>query len=266
MGELRLVEPTDAQLLAASRFDGVHFGPVIDRHAPRVHRYLERRLGRPAAETLVAETFGAAYAARRRFRVWDDSAHPWLLGVATGVVRKHWRIELTQLRANDRRRVTPFGSATTRVPRSAEVGAAAVIERLQHLSARDRDIALLATWEDLAPDAIAQALDLPDRVVAGRLAGIGDQVVDDVLAVAADLDVRSAEVGLDLVRALRPVAPLADPDLAGRVRRELEPTVGRVMGADRSRATAAVAAEREQLRRWRHRPGRLSGRTDDRRG
>lgn len=265
MGDIRLVDPTDAQLLAASRFDGVHFGPVFDRHAAPLHAYLERRLGRSGAAANLGETFRTAYGARRRFRVWEDSAHPWLLGVATGVVRKHWRIELAQLRANDRRRATPFGTGTATVPRSAEAGADAVLERLAHLAARDRDVTILVAWEDLGPEAIAQALDLPDSVVASRLTGIGAQVLDDVRPDLLDLDLRP-EDGIDLVRALRPVVAIPDPLLIEQVRVELGMAVGPTDPPDGPRPTAAIAAEREQLRRWRTRPGRLGGRPDGDRG
>ena len=258
MGDIRLVDPTDAQLLAASRFDGVHFAPVFDRHAATLHAYLERRLGRSGAVANLGETFRTAYGARRRFRVWEDSAHPWLLGVATGVVRKHWRAELDQLRVNDRRRVTPFGTGTATVARSAEAGADAVVERLAHLAARDRDVTILVAWEGLAPEAVAQALDLPDRVVASRLTGIGAQVLEDVGPDLVDLDLRP-EDGIDLVRALRPLVSTPDPQVIEQARVELRVAVGPNHPTDAPRPTEAIAAEREQQRRWRTRPGRLGG-------
>ena len=39
---LGLEQPTDAQLVAASRFDGVHFATVVERHLIGVHGYLAR--------------------------------------------------------------------------------------------------------------------------------------------------------------------------------------------------------------------------------
>jgi RNA polymerase sigma-70 factor (ECF subfamily) len=84
-------DPTDAQLMAASRFDGVHFATVLDRHAPTVHRYLSDRLGPEVASAHLGEVFATAYTSRRHFRSWGGSARPWLLGTATGVVRTQWR-------------------------------------------------------------------------------------------------------------------------------------------------------------------------------
>jgi len=261
MGNIRLVEPTDAQLLAASRFDGVHFAPLFDRHAPGLHGYLSRRLGRTAADDHLGEAFATAYGARRQFRAWSDSARPWLLGVATGIARKHWRVELDQLRANDSRRPQPFGAAIVTVSPNATPAAAAVLDRLQHLPARDRDVAILAAWEGLGHAAISCALDLPDSVVASRLVGIGHQLILDARSTGAVGDPDLPDDGLDLVRALCPVVARPEPAVLDPVRRDLAATVGTSGPLGRRRPTAAIAAEREQLRRWRSGPGvRLASR------
>jgi RNA polymerase sigma-70 factor (ECF subfamily) len=261
MGNSRSEVPTDAQLLAASRFDGVHFAPLFDRHAPQLHGYLSRRLGPPAADGHLGDAFAAAYGGRRQFRAWGESARPWLLGVATGIARKHWRVELDQLRANGSRRIQPFGAATTTVAAAAAPAAAVVLDRLQHLPARDRDVAILAAWEGLDHAAISCALDLPDSVVGARLAGIGEQLIVDARTAGAPGDVELPADGLDLVRALRPVVAAPDRSVLDPIRRDLAATVGTSGPLGRRRPTAAIAAEREQLRRWRSGPGvRLASR------
>ena len=105
------VQPSDVQLVAASRFDGVHFLAVFDRHASGVHAYLARRMG--DVLVLPGDT-----ASRRHFRAWGDSAGPWLLGVATGLVRRQWRLEQARLRSF---RDEP-----------ADCGAGAIADHLQH--------------------------------------------------------------------------------------------------------------------------------------
>jgi RNA polymerase sigma-70 factor (ECF subfamily) len=226
-------DPTDTQLMAASRFDGVHFGAVLDRHADTVRRYLSDRLGAEGADADIAEVFATAYTARRHFRSWQDSARPWLLGVATGVVRKHWRLELEQLR---------------RIGRGPAPFAAPVAELLQHLDARDRDVMILAAWGGLEPAAIAMALDLPVGTVAARLDGLAQQV-------ATRAGAAGVANGVDLLRGLRPVGSALDPDQLGALRTELREATGQPTVPGTPRPTSSVAAEHEQLRRWRTSPG-----------
>lgn len=74
---------TDAEIIAWSAEDPELFSAIIDRHARRVHRRLARRLGVPAADELVAETFLAAFRLRNRFDIAQADARPWLDGLAT---------------------------------------------------------------------------------------------------------------------------------------------------------------------------------------
>jgi hypothetical protein len=50
-------QPDDASLIAESYCFPERFGAVFDRHAAAIHGYVARRLGRVAADDLVAETF-----------------------------------------------------------------------------------------------------------------------------------------------------------------------------------------------------------------
>jgi hypothetical protein len=54
----------DAGLIAESRRVPERFGAVFDRHAAAIHGYIARRLGRDAADDLVAETFLVAFRQR----------------------------------------------------------------------------------------------------------------------------------------------------------------------------------------------------------
>jgi RNA polymerase sigma-70 factor (ECF subfamily) len=47
----------DAELIAASLEEPERFAALFDRHAPAMHQYVTRRLGRDAADDVTAETF-----------------------------------------------------------------------------------------------------------------------------------------------------------------------------------------------------------------
>jgi RNA polymerase sigma factor (sigma-70 family) len=86
-------EPTDAALIATASRDASAFGLLFDRHVEQLHRRVMRMVGsRAICDDVVAETFGRAWARRRRFRdTHDGSAWPWLVGIALNVVRDQWR-------------------------------------------------------------------------------------------------------------------------------------------------------------------------------
>ncbi|WP_231928423.1 RNA polymerase sigma factor [Micromonospora echinaurantiaca] len=80
---------TDAEIIAWSAQDPDIFSTIIDRHARGVHRHLVRRLGVPAADVLVAETFLAAFRLRHRFDINRSDARPWLDGLATELANQY---------------------------------------------------------------------------------------------------------------------------------------------------------------------------------
>lgn len=76
-------QPDDAGLIAESCRVPERFGAVFDRHATAIHGYIARRLGRDAADDLVAETFLVAFRQRASYEPDQPSARPWLYGIAT---------------------------------------------------------------------------------------------------------------------------------------------------------------------------------------
>jgi RNA polymerase sigma factor (sigma-70 family) len=78
---------SDAELLGGTRAD---FATLFDRHAPAIHRYCARRIGPDTVDDVVADTFTIAYEKRGRFDKSYASALPWLYGIATNVLRRHW--------------------------------------------------------------------------------------------------------------------------------------------------------------------------------
>jgi RNA polymerase sigma factor (sigma-70 family) len=154
-------EPTDAVLCCA---DAASFDTLFDRHARTIHRFAARRLGATGAEDVVAESFARAFAARDRIVCTDEgSALPWLLGIATNLIRTHRRSEERMLRAYARTGVDPAGSDDAGVVDALDAKAAwpRVAAVLAELRPVERDALVLLAWAELTYGEIAIALALP---------------------------------------------------------------------------------------------------------
>ena len=89
---MRLVPTTsrtsdDGVAIARSLHDPEAFAEVFDRHFAFVHRYIARRARRDRADDLAAQTFTVAFSHRGRYRDDLGTARPWLLGIATNLLR-----------------------------------------------------------------------------------------------------------------------------------------------------------------------------------
>jgi Sigma-70 region 2 len=100
-------QPDDAGLIAESCRVPERFGAVFDRHATAIHGYIARRLGRDAADDLVAETFLVAFRQRASYEPDQPSARPWLYGIATRLVSRRRREEVRFFRAIARSGIDP---------------------------------------------------------------------------------------------------------------------------------------------------------------
>jgi RNA polymerase sigma-70 factor (ECF subfamily) len=178
-------ERDDAAIVQASLRDPGQFAAIFDRHAPYVHRYLARRLGREAADDLVAETFLVAFGKRKRYDQSRTDARPWLYGIATNLVSQHRRDEARQLRL--RNALSPEPDVASHAEQVVAQVAAQAMGRLlgtalAELSTGDRDVLLLIAWEGLTYDQVATALDIPVGTVRSRL-NRARKLVRDVLEV-----------------------------------------------------------------------------------
>lgn len=165
-------EPDDATVIRQSIQDPDRFHVIFDRHARDIYRYLARRLEPAAAEDLVGETFLAAFRQRERYVAERADARPWLYGIATKLVRKHWREEARTYRklhraephASEAGHADAVASAVTAQSARAQLSSA-----LARLRKPDRDVLLLAAWEELSYEEIATALGIPIGTVRSRL-------------------------------------------------------------------------------------------------
>lgn len=162
----------DRELIAASVADPGCFAGIFDRHFGAVHRFIDRRLGADAADTLAGEVFRIAFERRAGFDGRRSLCLPWLYGIANNLVLKEYRRRGRQLRAVGRLRpevvvLDATGEIDARV--DAHAAWPAVAAALAQLSDVERDVLLLVAWEDLAYDEVAEALDIPIGTVRSRL-------------------------------------------------------------------------------------------------
>jgi RNA polymerase sigma factor (sigma-70 family) len=157
-----MTTPPDADAIRRSVAEPAQFGLVFDRHFQAVYAYAVRRVGEAVAEEVAAETFLRAFERRERYDAEREDALPWLLGIATNVMRRHWRSE--------RRRLAAY--ARTGIARPGEVPEVAgeVLAAVAALPRRQREVLLLWAWADLSYQDIAVALALPVGTVRSRLA------------------------------------------------------------------------------------------------
>ena len=162
----------DATVIRDSMSDPERFAILVRRHAPAIQRYVTRRIGREAAEDVVAETFLIAFRQRGYYTDHGRDCLPWLYGIATRLAHRHWRGETRQLNLLARTGIDPVTEPfTDRV--DAEVTANAAKARLAaavaRLPASQRDALLLLVWADLSYDQIARATGVPMGTVQSRI-------------------------------------------------------------------------------------------------
>lgn len=168
----------DADLAAlAAHGDAEAFGAIFDRYAQDVYRFCWRHAITPAmgvdAEDLMSLVFLEAWAGRSRLVVVDESLRPWLLGVATNVVRNQRR-SFRRHRAAMRRVAVPESTPGHAEQVGDQVDDAAQLHRvlavLGALSARERQVIELCGLEGLSTAVVAKLLGVPEGTVKSRLA------------------------------------------------------------------------------------------------
>ena len=173
-GHEEVVEPEDSTLWSrAQAGDGNAFGLLFDRHARTIYNYCFRRIGDWAiAEDIVSIVFLEAWR-RRDKRLPPGKELPWLLGIATNVLRNRRRSErrhAAALRRVPRPRAEPelTGESDERI--DDERLMRRTIELLARLPRRELDVFVLCAWFELSYDNAALALEIPTGTVRSRLA------------------------------------------------------------------------------------------------
>ena len=130
------------------------FRRLCEAHTAAVLAYALRRVPRDDAADVVAETFLVAW--RRLDDVDEGSALPWLYAVAR-------RVLLSQQRAAKRQqaiaaRVAAVGPPDPSDPSNSSFGSHRVLGALADLSEPEREVLLLAAWEELSSGEAARVL------------------------------------------------------------------------------------------------------------
>ncbi|BCJ46646.1 siderophore-interacting protein [Actinoplanes ianthinogenes] len=153
--------------------DATAFADLFDEHAPAVYRHAAWMDGGPAnAEDVVSLTFLEAWRIRETLRPDGESLRPWLLGIATNVLRnrrraaRRHRAALSRLPPGDA--VPDFADEVVgRLHDSAQLAAATAA--LRALRRADREVFLLCVWQQVDYAAAAEALGIPIGTVRSRL-------------------------------------------------------------------------------------------------
>ncbi|HEX2848957.1 MAG TPA: phosphoribosylaminoimidazolesuccinocarboxamide synthase [Acidimicrobiales bacterium] len=201
-----MIDVSDAEVILESLGDPGRFGEIFDRHAQAIYRFLGRRVGADDGGDLLSEVFLAAFESRQRYDTRVPMALPWLYGIASNLLSKHFRKRAGELRAMERVvRPTHLDGTDDAVVASvdAQLHVRAVAHLLAKLTAAEREVLLLHAWEELTYEELAVALGIPVGTVRSRL----------------NRTRRKLRVGLDeidSVRAARPdrLSPIADPSSA----------------------------------------------------
>lgn len=152
---------------------GVDVRALYERYADDVFRYIARRLGDGLAHDLTADTFRIAIQRASSFDPTVGHPRAWLYGIASNLMRGHWRTEQRRLRAMERdalRDVTP-GDPLLDVDRrlDASTTLASVLALVADLPPEDRDLLTLFAWEGCSYAEIGEALGIPVGTVRSRL-------------------------------------------------------------------------------------------------
>jgi RNA polymerase sigma factor (sigma-70 family) len=165
---------SDIELLArAERGEADAFGVLFERHGPAVLQFCFRRTADAAlAEDLTSIVFLEAWRKRGRLQLFQESARPWLLGVALNVVRSQYR---TQRRHSDAlarlRAPAPAEPESDRaIARiDAEREMRVVLDTVSKLNRREREVLELCVWAELSPEEAASSLGISVGAVRSRL-------------------------------------------------------------------------------------------------
>jgi RNA polymerase sigma-70 factor (ECF subfamily) len=166
-------QPTDAELwrLAASG-EAAAFGVLFERHSRAVYNFcFHRTADWAAAEDLMSTVFLEAWRRRSEVRLKEGRALPWLLGVATNVLRNRRRSERRHRTALARLPVDRGADFADDVEGRLddERRMRATLRAVAKLPRREQDVIALCAWGGLSYEDAALALRLPVGTVRSRL-------------------------------------------------------------------------------------------------
>ena len=165
---------TDTELLArAERGEAEAFGVLFERHGPAVLQFCFRRTADAAlAEDLTSIVFLEAWRKRGRVELFQESARPWLFGVALNVVRSQHRAQRRYSDTLARLPAPPPAEpesdrAIARIDAEREMGI--LLNTVSKLNRREREVLELCVWAELSTEEAARSLGISVGAVRSRL-------------------------------------------------------------------------------------------------
>jgi RNA polymerase sigma factor (sigma-70 family) len=146
---------------------------LFEAHGQALFAYAARRLGSALAEDIVAETFRSAIQGSGSFDPAMGNERAWLFGIASNLIRRHWRTEQRRLAALVRIHGYPIGYPDEYEEVDGKVDIRhrmqRLIDRIGKLVPEDRDLLVLIAWEGFSNRDAAAALGIPAGTVGSRL-------------------------------------------------------------------------------------------------
>lgn len=155
---------TDAELIGWSlQGDREAFVELVGRHEGAVWAYLARRVGRQVAEDLLGEVWLAAFASRHAYDRSYPVARPWLFGVASNTLRRHWRSRPAEDPVPDLAGLPDRSVMSDPWPaEEARLDGQYLLRRaLARLPGVEREVLFLVVWEELTVADAGRALGIP---------------------------------------------------------------------------------------------------------
>lgn len=161
-------EALDARAIAAARAgDRRAFEELVRRHARPLHAYVYRLCGDPTeTEDLIQETWLRVHRALDRFE-GRSSFRTWLYRIATNRFRESW----TRRKRRERLAPRPEPARSEQPSEPLRLGEleSAVRRAMDRLPAKQRSVAVLSIYEQLAPREIGAVLELRPETVRVHL-------------------------------------------------------------------------------------------------
>ena len=173
---IEVVAATDRDLWAAAvGGEADAFGVLFDRHSRAVYNFAFRRtVDWALAEDLASEVFLTAWRRRSEvvFTTESGSVLPWLLGVATNLLRNQRRgkrrADAAIARLDPSNAQSDFSDDV--LGRMADEAQMAEVHAVvEQLAEHERDVLALCAWAGLDYEEAAIALDLPVGTIRSRL-------------------------------------------------------------------------------------------------
>jgi RNA polymerase sigma-70 factor (ECF subfamily) len=134
------------------------FAAAVDRDAPDLLRYLQRRLGRDDAADALAEVMIAAWRRSDAMPVDPEQSRMWMFGIARNVLANNARGERRRSRLADRLRMVLVVAPLTETPSDEGIE---VRDAIARLSPDHAELVRLVNWEGFSLASAGEILGIP---------------------------------------------------------------------------------------------------------